>query len=339
MKTLNLAFALSLAFTGVLQARSMERMRAQAENINIDTSSLAKKTAPVPAATARPVSKESRQRAAAAEVKASTSPLVAAIVHFFKLLFGANGDVEISNPVAEVPEYEGELEDDTEEEVYEASRTYEPLDESTLPAEPFQQQPQFGLLPQPQAQAQEPSFQAGQPRSGAGGPEVPADLKQKALDYFHSNSGKFDNKRYIGIVDFAAHSSKDRFWILDLQTGSAHAIHVAHGAGSDPDNDGYATKFSNVANSRASSLGFYLTGALYTGKHGRSMRLHGLSSTNSNALSRAVVLHDSDYVREGAYKAGRSFGCLAVSNSEIANVLASLRGGALIYAGISNSDF
>ncbi len=334
MRTLNIAFALALAFTGTLQAGSMERMRVRAENINIDTSALAKKSASVPAASSRPVASE-RQRPAAPEVKASTSPLIAAIVHFFKLLFGADGDIEISNPIAEAPEYEGELEDDTEQEPYDEGQSYEPLDESALPSEPFQQQPQFGLQPQPQA----PSFQQGVPRSDAGGPAVPEDLKRKALDYFQANSGKFANKRYIGIVDFAAHSSRQRFWILDLQSGSSHAIHVAHGAGSDPDNDGYATRFSNVPNSRASSLGFYLTGALYTGKHGRSMRLHGLSSTNSNALSRAVVVHDSNYVREGNYKAGRSFGCLAVANSQITNVLASLRGGALIYAGISNSDF
>lgn len=334
MRTLNIAFALTFAFTGVLQAKSMERMRAEAENISIDTSSLAKKTSPVPRAAARPAAV---RRHASPEVKASTSPLVAAIVQFFKLLFGANGDIEISNPPSEIPEYEGELADDTEQETYVEGQVYEPLDVSALPAQPFQSQPQFGLLPRPQAQ--QPSFQAGQPSPSAGGPAVPEDLKRKALDYFHSNSGRFGNSRYIGIVDFAAHSSRERFWILDLRTGEAHAMHVAHGTGSDPDNDGYATKFSNVPNSRASSLGFYRTGELYVGKHGKSMRLHGLSSTNSNALSRAVVLHDSDYVREGRYKAGRSFGCLAVANSEIANALASLRGGALIYAGISNSDF
>ncbi len=337
MKTLNIAFTLIFAFSGALQAGSMERLRARAENINIDTSSLAKKSSSVPRASARPVAAASRQAPEAPEVKASTSPLVVAIVQFFKLLFGANGDVEIENPSSEVPHVDGELEDDAEEETYDEGQAYEPLDESTLPAEPFQPQPQFGLTPKSQQQA--PAFQQDQPRSDAGGPEVPEDLRRKALDYFHANSGRFENKRYIGIVDFAAHSSRARFWILDLQSGSAHAMRVAHGTGSDPDNDGYATRFSNVPNSRASSLGFYRTGALYNGKHGRSMRLHGLSSTNSNALSRAVVLHDSNYVREGNYKAGRSFGCLAVANSQIANVLASLRGGALIYAGISNSDF
>jgi hypothetical protein len=337
MRTLNIAVALALAFSGAVQAGSMERLRAEAENININTASLSGKKTSLPRPVARPAAAERRGNAAASEVKVSTPPLIAAIVQFFRLLFGANGDIEIANPSSELPEYEGEAEDDTEEESYSEEQTYEPLDESLLPSEPFQTSPQFGILPQPQAA--QPSSQQGRPTASAGGAAAPEDLKRKALEYFHANSGSFGNKRYIGIVDFAAHSSKDRFWILDLLTGSEHAIHVAHGSGSDPDNDGYATRFSNVPNSRASSLGFYRTGALYTGKHGRSMRLHGLSSTNSNALSRAVVVHDSNYVREGNYKAGRSFGCFAVANSEIANVLASLRGGALIYAGISNSDF
>lgn len=159
------------------------------------------------------------------------------------------------------------------------------------------------------------------------------------MDYFNANKGSFGNQRYIGVVDFSLHSSKRRFWIIDLQTGAERAMRVAHGAGSDPDGDGFATRFSNVPNSKASSLGFYKTGDLCTGKHGRSMRLLGLSSTNSNALSRAVVVHDSDYVREANVRQGRSFGCLAVANSEIAAVLSALRGGALIYAGLGNSEF
>jgi len=124
-----------------------------------------------------------------------------------------------------------------------------------------------------------------------------------------------------------------------MQTGDTKAIRVAHGSGSDPDGDGYATKFSNVPNSKASSLGVYITGALYYGKHGKSMRLHGISPTNSNALSRAVVVHESAYVQEANMRQGRSWGCLAVSATEVRRVLASLNGGAMIYAGLSNSQF
>jgi hypothetical protein len=38
----------------------------------------------------------------------------------------------------------------------------------------------------------------------------------------------------------------------------------------------FATSFSNSAQSYKSSLGFYATGEIYSGKHGKSLRLDGL---------------------------------------------------------------
>ncbi|OGR72877.1 MAG: hypothetical protein A2179_02775 [Elusimicrobia bacterium GWC2_63_65] len=327
MKLITLLVLLSFASTALLQAKSLERMRTSSENINIETSGLKAKTTD-----AQDLKNKSTGQYEIAPVRADG--LAQLIVKLLKLIFNPNGDIEMEEPPAEVPQTEGSLDDDQEEETYSEGQTYEPVKAEDLPQEPFAPRAQ----PQTQGQTQqEPqvSFEPG----GRGGDSIPADLKRKALEYFNANSNRIENKRYLGVVDFAAHSSKDRFWILDMQTGTEHAMHVAHGTGSDPDGDGYATKFSNTPNSKASSLGFYLTGALYTGKHGKSMRLHGLSSTNSNALSRAVVVHDSNYVREANVRQGRSFGCLAVANTEIGNVLASLRGGALIYAGLSNSDF
>ncbi len=331
MKTILLASILILAPALLLRAASMEGLRKSAENISVKTTS---------------------PRAAAASDKSEIKPVPADgfkaigdfIVRILKLIFNPNGDIEIETPVDRVPETEGALDDDQgEEESYTEGQTYDPVDESQLPQDPFSTSAPAAARPgaaaQPAAQpaAQGDIFSA--PGADRGSDTIPPDLRQKALDYFNANSARFANKRYIGIVDFAAHSSRDRFWILDMESGAVRAMHVAHGVGSDPDGDGYATRFSNVPNSRASSLGHYMTGALYTGKHGRSMRLHGLSSTNSNALSRAVVVHDSNYVREGNYRAGRSYGCLAVANSEIGPVLSALRGGALIYAGLSGSEF
>lgn len=352
MKTTTLIIVLSLTSAGLLQAGSLEDLRKSSENINIDTGTPRKASA-APKAKAKPaINTSSLNRADATtqtQVQQPVPVLLQIIVNFLKLLFSPNGDIEIANPSTEIPQMDDMLADDTEEETYVEGQAYTPINPAELPEEPFKPQPQQTVFqPQPQQPAAQPQqqtaqpqqpFQQGQPRADAGGGSVPQDLKQKAMDYFNANSGRINNKRYIGIVDFSAHSSKDRFWIIDLQSGAEHAIHVAHGTGSDPDGDGYATRFSNVPNSKASSLGFYVTGDLYTGKHGKSIRLHGLSSTNSNALARAVVLHDSNYVSEGNVRAGRSFGCLAVANSEIANALASLRGGALIYAGLSNSEF
>jgi len=78
-----------------------------------------------------------------------------------------------------------------------------------------------------------------------------------------------------------------------------------------------ATKFSNTNNSYQSSLGFYVTGEVYHGKHGRSLRLDGMDTGfNDNARSRAIVLHGANYVSYQAIKSlnrlGLSHGCPAV---------------------------
>ncbi len=169
------------------------------------------------------------------------------------------------------------------------------------------------------------------------GKKVPLKLLEKALTYYKANLSKIKNKKYLSIIDFTKHSSKARFFIIDMESGKVKAIHVAHGKYSDPDADGYATSFSNTTESKKSSLGFYATAEIYYGKHGRSMRLDGLSSTNSNARRRAVVIHAANYVREDNVQAGRSYGCPAVNNSMIGYVLDKLHGGSIIYADLSGT--
>lgn len=330
-KTIILAMAV-LITAAPLMAGSLENLRKSSENIGIDTAGLKQKTASSGLYDIKPVP--------VAETQVSTNPLeglAKLITAIIKLIFSPNGDIEIANPPAEAPRVEGALEDDQTPEQYSETQTYKPLEPADYQYTPAAQRPQQGAQAQPAQQFQEFLHPQVSDSNNAG--EIPQDLKRKALDYFQANSGRITNRKYIGIVDFAAHSSKARFFILNVESGEVHAIHVAHGAGSDPDADGYATRFSNVSESKASSLGFYLTGALYSGSHGKSMRLLGLSSTNSNVLSRAVVIHESAYVREASVRQGRSFGCLAVSATEIRYVLSALNGGALIYAGLSNSEF
>ncbi|MDD5208473.1 MAG: murein L,D-transpeptidase catalytic domain family protein [Elusimicrobiales bacterium] len=312
MKKIILVAMSVILSSGPLLAQNLERLRKSSENIRIETGSL-------------------KQKSSTTQYEIQPTPVLAQlIINFFKLLFSPNGDIEVTNPLTEVPQVEGTLEDDKSEEQYTESETYKPIDPAELQETPAAQEPG-----QPQ---QPPQYQ--QPPAGANNAgTIPEDLKRKALEYFNANQDKIKNKNYIGIVDFTAHSSRARFFILNMQSGEVHAMRVAHGKGSDPDGDGYATRFSNVPESKASSLGFYLTGALYTGSHGKSMRLLGQSSTNSNALSRAVVLHESAYVREANMTQGRSFGCLAVSTTEIRTALNTLNGGALIYAGLSGSEF
>ena len=132
----------------------------------------------------------------------------------------------------------------------------------------------------------------------------------------------------IGIVDFSRPSRDTRFFIVDLESGQADAHLVAHGRGSDPAHTGWVKRFSNQPGSYASSSGAYVTGDTYIGGHGRSMRLAGLDVANSNAESRAIVIHAAWYVSPGMAhstgKLGRSEGCFAVSSASLETVLARL---------------
>lgn len=120
----------------------------------------------------------------------------------------------------------------------------------------------------------------------------------------------------LTIVDFNKSSCSKRMWIIDLQNATLLLnTWVAHGQGSGDD---MPNQFSNIDSSHQSSLGFYVTGEIYNGKHGRSLRLDGMDNGfNSNARSRDVVVHAADYVSQEVINStgrlGRSFGCPAVS--------------------------
>lgn len=164
---------------------------------------------------------------------------------------------------------------------------------------------------------------------------IPAKLRESALAYFDVNKKNFANQKYIAIIDFSAHSSKARFFLVDMTTGKVQAFHTSHGKGSDTNNDGYAERFSNKSGSEMSSVGFYRVAETYSGKHGYSVRLDGLSSTNSNARARAVVIHPADYVSESKSKAGRSWGCPALDPKYSAKIIGLLKNGAMLYANTS----
>lgn len=167
---------------------------------------------------------------------------------------------------------------------------------------------------------------------------VPTNLLRKAVLYFDANSSKFANKRVISVIDFSARSTKARFFVIDLATGSVWAMHVAHGKNSDLNHDGYADSFSNASGSNQSSLGFYKAAETYYGAHGLSLKLDGLSSTNSRARARAVVIHGASYVQDTSVIQGRSWGCPAISMKNRDVLVSRLKGGSLIYAGLSAKE-
>lgn len=164
---------------------------------------------------------------------------------------------------------------------------------------------------------------------------VPTELLKKAITYYEANAQNIPNKRYLSVIDFSKKSTKARFYIIDMSNGSVWAIHTSHGRGSDTGHDGIADSFSNVSGSKKSSLGYYRTAETYQGKHGYSLRMDGLSSTNSNVRSRAIVVHPATYVKEASVIQGRSEGCPAVAPAISKKVIDKIKGGSIIYAGLS----
>lgn len=141
---------------------------------------------------------------------------------------------------------------------------------------------------------------------------------EKALTGFYNlrENGKLSKRSILTIADFDQVSTKKRLYIIDL--GKRQIIlntWVAHGKNSGNDD---ANRFSNKNNSFESSLGFYVTGEVYTGIHGRSLKLDGMDyGFNDNARSRSIVVHGAPYVSAGTINAlgrlGRSQGCPAVA--------------------------
>lgn len=134
--------------------------------------------------------------------------------------------------------------------------------------------------------------------------------------YFHVKRQHLTNKPFVTIVDYALPSNKRRLAVADVQTGKVlFYTYVAHGKGSGSK---YATRFSNTPGTDASSLGVYLTGHTYYGKHGYSLRLHGLNPEfNGAAYRRDIVIHSAWYVSKSFARKhgrmGRSWGCFALN--------------------------
>jgi hypothetical protein len=159
---------------------------------------------------------------------------------------------------------------------------------------------------------------------------------RRALDALEQHHDSISYRDVVGVADFSLPSRAPRFHLVNLADGSVRSHLVAHGRGSDPARTGWLERFSNEPRSNATSAGAYRTGSPYLGAHGRSMRLEGLDPTNSNALSRAIVVHGAWYVNQEMIghsgMLGRSQGCFAVADSSLPEIIARLGPGRLIYA-------
>lgn len=150
-----------------------------------------------------------------------------------------------------------------------------------------------------------------------------------------TQSGINDSGHILTIIDYSKPSSEKRLFTFDL---ARHRLLfntlVAHGK-----NSGglMATRFSNQPESRASSIGLFVTGETYFGRDGYSLRLSGLDhGFNDMARDRAVVMHGANYVSSEFVKEhgrlGLSWGCPAVPRQMVKPIINTIKGGTLVFA-------
>jgi L,D-transpeptidase catalytic domain len=161
-------------------------------------------------------------------------------------------------------------------------------------------------------------------------------LLRRALGALDLHRDRIEYRDVMAIADFSLPSRAPRLHLLDLSIGSVTSHWVAHGRGSDPAHTGWLEHFSNEPRSNATSAGAYRTEGTYSGAHGRAIRLEGLDLSNSNAASRAIVVHGAWYVSAAMIghsgMLGRSEGCFAVSHASLEEILLRLAPGRMIYA-------
>ena len=148
------------------------------------------------------------------------------------------------------------------------------------------------------------------------------------------NAGRIKKNNLLSILDFSLPSGKKRLFVIDITTGElVFNTYAAHGRNSGTS---VATKFSNKTNSYQSSLGFYITGDTYNGKHGMSLRLEGEEKgINDNALARGIVMHSASYVDEEIVARqgyiGRSQGCPALPGNIYKDVIEKIKNGSCLF--------
>jgi hypothetical protein len=145
--------------------------------------------------------------------------------------------------------------------------------------------------------------------------------------------GVLENFDILTVCDFTLPSSRKRMFIIDVKEFKLLMhTYVAHGKNSGLS---YARKFSNSPSSHKSSLGFYVTKNIYSGKHGMSLRLTGMDKGfNDKAEARAVVVHGAPYIGEQRAEAaymGRSLGCPAVPKKVAPKVINTIKNGSLFF--------
>ena len=135
---------------------------------------------------------------------------------------------------------------------------------------------------------------------------------------------KVTNDKYVVMVDYSKSILEERLYVVNTKTAKIEMTSIVSHAW----NSGslYAADFSNVNESKKSSLGAYLTENNYYGKFGYSLVLNGLDKTNSNAKKRKIIFHSS---KKMATK--WSWGCFALPEKNTRKIIDMIKGGCLVY--------
>lgn len=155
---------------------------------------------------------------------------------------------------------------------------------------------------------------------GAGAPESKGRMshlfsperREWILETFHRYSARSTryNKDYFVFVDFKQHVGKRRFYIIYPEQNVYFSYKVAHGYGSDLNQDGYVDRLSDAPHSGASSEGVFVTKKLLPSKKfGTSLAVCGLSPSNRRADQRLIRVHPAlqngqDYLNQKKPSAG-----------------------------------
>lgn len=154
--------------------------------------------------------------------------------------------------------------------------------------------------------------------------------------------GLVGDARTLTVIDYSLPSTEKRLWVFDLESRELlfHEL-VAHGKNTG---DNLSTRFSNILDSKQTSLGLFKTANTYVGSNGYSLRLDGLDrGFNDRARERAIVIHGAPYVsddfarRQG--RIGRSWGCPALDQRIARQLIDTIAGDGLVYAYHPQDDF
>ena len=119
-----------------------------------------------------------------------------------------------------------------------------------------------------------------------------ARLKQQGQSIAAYAKAKNYNTELVFLMDMTLPSGKNRFFVYNILKDEVVAASlVTHGFGSNKYENDDPLEFSNVPESKKTSLGRYSIGKSYFGQFGLAYKLYGLDSTNDKAFARDIVLH------------------------------------------------